>query len=206
MVVSGSNMPLVNFLEFTDSRQLMLRRFSGQLAQLSSAEIDPAGIDPVASADVDSVFWPVDDRGLVVGRLLGRNRRELARTARIFPTLEKARRTASALIAAGDRLTVHLARSGAGFTWFLSLYGAPALVGVQRFEIDDEARDSAVSALAQFAEARVSSSSKKLHVATTGPLSVDPVGANRFSFSHSGHLRPENEMPASNQLDTGTRG
>lgn len=199
--MSGSQTPLVTFLEFTDSRQLMLRRFAGQLAQLSDAEIDPNG-----GANADSIFWPLDDQGLVVGRLLGLNRREVARTARIFPTLEKARRTTSALIAAGDRLTTHAARNGTGFTWFLSLYGAPALVGVQSFETEEEACDSAAFARRQVAAALVSTASKRLHVASTGPLSVDPLGIHRFSFSHSGDPRLENEVPASNQLDTGTRG
>ncbi|SKA81287.1 hypothetical protein SAMN06295879_0306 [Agreia bicolorata] len=199
--MTGSYTPLVTFLEFTDSRQLMLRRFAGQLARLSVAETDPA-----VRANADSIFWPLDNQGLIVGRLLGLNRREVARTARIFSTLEKARRTTSALIAAGDRLTTHLARSGAGFTWFLSLYGAPALVGVQRFETEEEARDSAALARRQVAAALVSASSRKLHVAGTGPLSIDARGTHRFSFSHSGNPRPENEVPVSNQLDTGTRG
>jgi hypothetical protein len=199
--VTTPNGPLINFMEFVDTRQRMLERFRTHLDRISLA--DPHAL---AGSAVDTMFWPpADSEALVLWRLHGRNRRELARSARTFGTVEKAQLNARALVAADERLVEHLVRIGDEFSWCLSLFGTPALVATRWFDDEEQALAACELAKHELATAGVPNTRKKLTIAATGPLSVDTAGAPKFPSPPYGLSRPGNGLPNATDVASGTR-
>ncbi|SDZ45090.1 hypothetical protein [Herbiconiux ginsengi] len=200
-MVGSTSTPRVAFVEFANSEQRMLQRYREFLEQVERAA------DPVAGVVVEpQPHWvAADSSDLHLWRLCGLNQREVGRSARTFSSIDKARRNAEAIVAAGDHLTVHLVHDGMSHLWYISLFGSPALVGVGRYPREDRAQHAAATAKRLIAAAVVQAGSKRLPLAATGPLSLGPASAHRFPSSNSGDSRPENGMPAPADLGTGTR-